>query len=128
VVYRDRAEGVNPRSPPSGANRSFYSQFKAARGAADRSRYFGFVEADGPAKVRDALDSVIPAGQFPFTEPDIPGLSRLYRFVERGISLGPFVINQSNHIFSRSPGTERSDVASGFSETRGVENANKWES
>jgi hypothetical protein len=54
---------------------------------------------DGSSEFREAFDAIIPEWQFAACESDIPSLSRPYRFVERGISLGAVVIEQRNHLF-----------------------------
>jgi hypothetical protein len=81
------------------ASRRFDSQFKAVRAAPQSLGYLGFIVTDGSSEFREAFDAIIPEWQFAACESDMPSLSRPYRFVERGISLGAVVIKQRNHLF-----------------------------
>src|ERR1700758_3887078 len=70
----------------------------------------GFIVTDGSPKFRKSFDAIIPDWQFAGCESDVPSLSRPYRFVERGVSLGAVVIEQGDHLFSSSRHAKRSDV------------------
>ena len=84
------------------AGRLFDSQFTAVGAAPQSKGNFGFIVTNGSSEFREAFDAIIPEWQFASCESDIPSLSRPYRFVERGISLGAVVIEQRNHLFLRS--------------------------
>ena len=65
---------------------------------------------NGSSEVRQAFDTVIPDRYFPPCKCDIPSLNGPYCLVEGGVGLGALVINQSNHLFSRSARAKLSDV------------------
>src|ERR1700751_4740074 len=70
----------------------------------------GFIVTDGSPKFRKSFDAIIPDWQFAGCESDVPSLSRPYRFVERGVSLGAVAIEQGDHLFFSSRHAKGSDV------------------